>query len=72
MAWVCGGRAEWLKEMVMIRAKWMALAVMLAGGAVLFQSGCLGAFWQGATRGFPANNRWLNLAVDVANEVIFG
>lgn len=57
----------------MKRSKWFTLSAMLASGAVLFQSGCLGAFWQGMwSTGWPTNNRWLNLALDVANEVVFG
>lgn len=52
--------------------KWATLAV-LVGSATLFQSGCLGAFWQGLwNTGWPTENRWLNLGIDIANEVIFG
>ncbi len=56
----------------MKRTKWTALA-MLTGGAMLLANGCLGAFWQGfATEGFPGNNRWLNIAFDVVNEIVLG
>ena len=51
--------------------KWLTL-VMLSS-ATLFGAGCLGSFWQGMwNTGWPTNNRWLNLGVDIANEVIFG
>ena len=55
----------------MKKAKWATLSVMLAGGALLFQSGCLSAFWDGFWKtGLPSNNRWFNLAIDVANELV--
>lgn len=50
--------------------KWLLLSAMLAGGTMLFE-GCLGAFWQGWRQGWP-DNRWASLAVDVANEALFG
>ncbi|MFH1745614.1 MAG: hypothetical protein ABIG44_01085 [Planctomycetota bacterium] len=56
----------------MKKSKWLTFSMMLASGAMLFQSGCLGSFWQGVTRGWPSDNPWINLAVDVANEVVFG
>lgn len=54
--------------------KWMAYAALLAGGATLFHSclGGLGGFTRGFTDGFPASNRWLNLAIDILNEELFG
>lgn len=56
----------------MKRAKWTALSALLATG-MLFQNGCLSAFWQGfATKGWPTDNRWLNLAIDILNESVFG
>lgn len=51
--------------------KWMAYAALLAGGATLFSS-CLGGITRGFTDGFPASNRWLNLALDILNEELFG
>jgi len=55
----------------MKKAKWMALGLLLAGGT-LFANGCLAAFWQGMwSKGWPGN-RWLNLLIDVANEMILG
>jgi hypothetical protein len=52
--------------------KWLMLA-LLAGTATLLSNGCLNAFWQGLWKtGWPANNRWINVGLDVANEVIFG
>jgi hypothetical protein len=61
-----------IKENVMNRAKWIALCTMVSTGGLLLGNGCLTAFWQGFTTGFPANNRWLNLAVDVAHAVVLG
>ncbi len=53
--------------------KWIALATMAFGGATLFQNGCLGDVWQGFLNdGWPTNNRWINIAVDVLNEELFG
>jgi hypothetical protein len=51
------------------RFAWLTL---LASGSLLLQGSCLGSFWQGVTRGFPAGNRWLNVAIDVAHEVLLG
>lgn len=54
-------------------SKWLTFGAMLASGAMLLQNGCLSAFWQGFWKtGWPTDSRWLNLAVDVANEVVFG
>lgn len=55
----------------MNRIKWLSLA-LLTGGTLLVH-GCLGAFWNGLiNNGWPTNNRWINIGVDVVNEVIFG
>jgi hypothetical protein len=55
----------------MKRAKLLALSVMLLGGATLFE-GCVSAFWQGLWKtGFPANNQWLNLGLDILREDLF-
>lgn len=44
--------------------------VLLLGGATLLQ-GCLGAFWQGFwNTGWPENQRWINLGIDVVNEAL--
>ena len=56
----------------MYKSKWLTLGAMLTSGAVLLQNGCLGAFWQGMSSGWPADNKWLSIAVDVANEIVFG
>lgn len=57
----------------MRRIRWAALTALTAAGGLLFQSGCLSAFWQGfAGKGFPTDNRWINLALDIANEVMLG
>ncbi len=53
--------------------KWLTLGAMAFGGATLFQNGCLGSFWQGLfNSGFPAENRVLNVALDVLQEELFG
>lgn len=50
--------------------KWLKLALLTSG--VLLANGCLGAFWQGLwNTGWPTNNRWLNLGLDILNEDIF-
>ncbi len=55
------------------KTKWATLATMLVGGATIFQSGCLGGFWNGFfSDGWPADNRWLNLGIDILNEELFG
>ena len=52
---------------------WLKLGAMLAGGGMLFQHGCLADFWQGFwSTGWPTDNRWLNLAVDILQEDLFG
>ncbi len=52
----------------MRRVKWMALSALMGAGAMVSE-GCLGAFWDGFwNTGWPANNRWLNLAYDVLVE----
>lgn len=55
--------------------KWTAAAF---GGGVLLQfGGCLGGgfqdFWSGFwNTGWPTDNQWLNIALDVLNEELFG
>jgi hypothetical protein len=58
----------------MSKKKLMALGAMLFAGATLLSSGgCLGSFWQGFwNTGFPTHSRWINLAIDVVNEAVFG
>jgi hypothetical protein len=57
----------------MNKAKLVTLSAMLFGGATVFQSGCLGDFWQGLWgRGWPTDNLWWNVAIDVLNEELFG
>ena len=54
------------------RSKWLTMTAMLFGGATLFGNGCLGNFWKGFwNEGWPSNNRWLNLALDILNEDFF-
>ncbi len=59
-----------------MKAKWYKLGAILLGGGTLFQfGGCLNLedFWQGFwNTGWPTDNRWLNIAIDVLNEELFG
>lgn len=48
------------------RGRWLAL--WISTGGLLLVNSCLGAFWRGLTDGWPADNRWLGLAVDVLKE----
>jgi hypothetical protein len=60
-------------ERTMSKAKLYKLGAVLLGGGMLLQSGCLQDFWQGFwNTGWPADNRWLNIAIDVLNEELFG
>jgi hypothetical protein len=57
---------------MMNKAKWLTLSAIASTG-LLLQSGCLGAFWDGLINsGWPTDNRWLNIGLDVANEIVFG
>lgn len=54
------------------KSKWLALTSIVASGGMLFQGGCLQGFWQGFfNTGWPNNNRWLNIAIDIIKEDIF-
>lgn len=56
----------------MKKAKLVLLGALVSG-ATLFQSGCLGGFWQGLfNTGWPTGNRVLNVLIDVVNEELFG
>jgi hypothetical protein len=52
--------------------KWAAL---MLGGATVLQSGgfgCLNTVWDGFwNTGWPTENRWLNLGIDILNEELF-
>lgn len=53
--------------------KWLTLSALLFGGGTLFQSGCLGQFWDGFwNTGWPTDNPWINIGIDVLNEELFG
>lgn len=55
--------------------KWMTLSALLFGGASVFQLGCLNlnSFWDGFfNSGWPSDNRWLNIGIDVLKEELFG
>ncbi|MBN2448672.1 MAG: hypothetical protein JXO22_18240 [Phycisphaerae bacterium] len=55
----------------MSKRKLVALSAMMLGGATLFE-GCLSSFWQGLWKtGFPADNQWIDLALDVLREDLF-
>lgn len=55
------------------KSKLFALAALVLGGSTVFQSGCLSGFWGGLVgRGWPTENRWLNLGIDILNEELFG
>lgn len=52
--------------------KWFTLSAM-AAGATLFQlNGCLNSYWQGFWNDGWPEQRWLNIAIDVVNEAVFG
>lgn len=60
-----------------MKAKYFALVATTLSGAVLL-SGCLGGlslngFWDGFwNSGWPTDNRWLNIGIDVVKEELFG
>jgi predicted component of type VI protein secretion system len=55
----------------MKKAKLLALSATLLGGATLLE-GCVGAFWEGLWKtGFPANNQWIDLTLDIIREDLF-
>jgi hypothetical protein len=59
-----------------MKNKWITLGLMAFGGSTLFQ-GCLSFsandFWNGFwNSGWPTQNRWVNLTVDILNEELFG
>jgi hypothetical protein len=67
-----------------MKAKWAKLSVAVFGVGSMLQLGCLGlgdgdggGFFGGFVdgifgRGFPTNNLWLNIGIDVLNEELFG
>ena len=57
----------------MSKKVWLKAGALLVSGAVLFQNGCLSAFWDGfCNTGWPTDNLWMNLLVDVLNEELAG
>jgi len=54
--------------------KWLKWSGLLFGGATVFQGGgCLNDFWAGFwNTGWPTDSRWLNIAIDILNEELFG
>jgi hypothetical protein len=61
-----------VEEHSMKKSTWLKLSAMsLAGGLLL--SGCLAQFWDGFwNTGWPTDNRWLNIAIDILQEDLFG
>jgi hypothetical protein len=61
-----------------MKKKWLTLSALLFGGATVFHSGCLGGLFSGGfwdamwNTGWPSNNAWLNIGIDVLNEELFG
>ena len=57
------------------KSTWLKLGAMLTGGGLLLENGCLSLedFWQGIWgRGWPADNLWINIAIDALHEELFG
>jgi hypothetical protein len=55
-----------------MKKKWVTLSALLFGGATVLD-GCLGTFWDGLwNTGWPTNNHWLNIGIDVLKEELFG
>lgn len=55
-----------------MKAKMYGLVAMTLSGAALF-NGCLGSVWDGFwNSGWPTDNRWLNIGIDVLKEELFG
>ena len=57
------------------KSTWLKLSAILLGAGTLFQGSCLNLedFWGGIWgRGWPTENLWLNIAVDVLHEELFG
>ncbi len=45
------------------------LLPLAGGGGMLFLTGCLTAFWQGLTTGWPSGGGLLNVLTDITREV---
>ncbi|MBL8880425.1 MAG: hypothetical protein JNG88_15030 [Phycisphaerales bacterium] len=57
----------------MLKKVKFALLTAITTGTLFHTGGCLGGFWNGFFNdGFPTNNRWINVALDVLNEELFG
>ena len=55
------------------KPRWLKLVAMTLSGAALLQGGCLADFWEGfANTGWPTNNFWINVALDILQEDLFG
>lgn len=60
----------------MKKSKLLALLTLASAGGTLFHS-CIGigggGFWEGMFgRGYPTNNLWMNIGIDILNEELFG
>jgi hypothetical protein len=54
------------------KSRWLKLSALLLGGGVLLSGGCLAGFWDGFwNSGWPTQNAWLNMAIDIIKEDIF-
>ncbi|MBU0618387.1 MAG: hypothetical protein KKI02_11770 [Planctomycetes bacterium] len=54
------------------KSTWLKLSAMLMGGGLLLGNGCLASFWEGFWgTGWPTDNPWLNVAIDIIKEDIF-
>ncbi len=54
-----------------MRRKAIMLTLLAVSGAALLQLGCLGPFLDGMFRsGFPKDNLFLNLAIDIVQEAV--
>jgi len=52
--------------------KWISLSALLFGGATVLD-GCMGGFWDGLwNSGWPSDNRWMNIGIDILKEELFG
>lgn len=56
------------------KMKWLALSAVTVVGTVMNSGGfgCLSPVWDGFLNGFPTNNRWLNIGLDVLKEELLG
>ena len=59
----------------MKKSKLLGLLALASAGGTLFHSCAIGGggFWEGMFgRGYPTNNLWMNIGIDILNEELFG